>query len=257
MPYRKKPEENAPSRKYFSAASWLSSRRRRASPHSRYSGSDSTSSATNIVSRSLDAGNSIMPPTANSISGKTSVCSTPRVEASRSASVPGSAAAWPANAVQAALEPALGEQQHADQREHQQRAPDEERRAVDGDRALGGDRAVGGRRRRATRGRGATMTVATRAATSTERPRARLQQVARAARGERLDEHARRSPPRRSRAAARAGRTRCSEPGTQQRARRPMTSVALLFLTRAGGDRDVRARGRRRLPAAGCPRRRG
>ena len=40
-----------------------------------------------------------MPPTANIISGKTSVCSRPRVDASRSASVPGSAAAWPAKAV--------------------------------------------------------------------------------------------------------------------------------------------------------------
>ena len=91
--------ENAPSRKYLSAASWLSSRRRRASPHSRYSGSDSTSSATNIVSRSLDAGNSIIPPTANSTSGKTSVCSSPLVDASPSASVPGSVAAWPVNAL--------------------------------------------------------------------------------------------------------------------------------------------------------------
>ena len=37
-----------------------------------------------------------MPPTAKSISGKTSVCARPRVEASRSAAVPGSAAACPA-----------------------------------------------------------------------------------------------------------------------------------------------------------------
>ena len=35
----------------------------------------------------------------NSISGKTSVCSRPWVEASRSAQVPGRADAWPANAV--------------------------------------------------------------------------------------------------------------------------------------------------------------
>src|SRR3954452_18686956 len=39
-----------------------------------------------------------MPLTANIISGKTSVWSRPRVDASRSASVPGSAAACPANA---------------------------------------------------------------------------------------------------------------------------------------------------------------
>jgi hypothetical protein len=99
MPYRKNAEENAPSRKYLSAASWLISRRLRASPHSRYSGSDSTSRATNIVRKSLAAGNSIMPPIANMTSGKTSVCSMPRAEASRSASVPGRALAWPANAV--------------------------------------------------------------------------------------------------------------------------------------------------------------
>ncbi len=40
-----------------------------------------------------------MPPMANITSGKTSVCSTPCEDASRSASVPGNAAAWPANAV--------------------------------------------------------------------------------------------------------------------------------------------------------------
>src|SRR4029450_12722095 len=44
-PYRKKADENAPSRKYFTDASCESSRRRRATPHSRYSGSDNTSSA--------------------------------------------------------------------------------------------------------------------------------------------------------------------------------------------------------------------
>ena len=49
-----------------------------------------------MVSRSLLAGKSSMPLIANMISGKTSVCSSPLVEAWRSASVPGSAAAWPA-----------------------------------------------------------------------------------------------------------------------------------------------------------------
>ena len=68
-PNRKNAEENEPSRKYFIAASCDSRRRRRASPHSRYSGSDSVSRATNIVSRSLAAGKSSMPPTANSVSG--------------------------------------------------------------------------------------------------------------------------------------------------------------------------------------------
>jgi hypothetical protein len=68
-PNRKNAEENEPSRKYFMAASCDSRRRRRASPHSRYSGSDSVSSATNIVSRSLAAGKSSMPPTENRVSG--------------------------------------------------------------------------------------------------------------------------------------------------------------------------------------------
>src|SRR5215471_16034255 len=54
-PNRKNAEEYAPSRKYFIAASCDSRRRRRAMPHSRYSGRDSTSSAMNIVSRSLAA----------------------------------------------------------------------------------------------------------------------------------------------------------------------------------------------------------
>src|SRR5208283_4921088 len=93
MPNRKKAEENAPSRKYFMAASCESSRRRRASPHSRYSGSDSTSSATNMVSRSFEAGKSIIPPTANIVSGKISVCMIPPARASRSSGLPGVAAA--------------------------------------------------------------------------------------------------------------------------------------------------------------------
>ena len=79
------------------AASCDSRRRRLASPHSRYSGSDSTSSATNMVSRSLDAGNSIMPPTANSVSGKISVCMAPVTRPSRSSGLPGGAAACATN----------------------------------------------------------------------------------------------------------------------------------------------------------------
>ena len=79
------------------AASCESRRRRRASPHSRYSGSDSTSSATNMVSRSLDAGNSSMPPTANRVSGKISVWKAPVTRPSRSSGLPGGTAAWAAN----------------------------------------------------------------------------------------------------------------------------------------------------------------
>ena len=73
----------------MSDASWLSSRRRRARPHNRYSGRDRTSSATNIVSRSFDDGNSIMPPIANMSSGKTSVCVTFSATSSCSCWVPG------------------------------------------------------------------------------------------------------------------------------------------------------------------------
>ena len=67
------PSANAPSRKYFSAASCDSSRRRRDRPAIRYSGSDSTSSATNISSRLFEIGKISMPETANSSSGKISV----------------------------------------------------------------------------------------------------------------------------------------------------------------------------------------
>ncbi len=94
----KKPEENAPRMKYFSAASCDSNRRRRAIPVSRYSGSDMISSATNIVSRSLAATKSIIPPTANSSRGQISVCSQPAVVKSRSSSEPGTVEARGAKA---------------------------------------------------------------------------------------------------------------------------------------------------------------
>src|SRR5207302_844005 len=61
-------------------------------------GSDSTSSATNIVSRSCAAGKSSMPPIANIVSGKTSVCANPEDTATRSAGLPGSAEACAVNA---------------------------------------------------------------------------------------------------------------------------------------------------------------
>ena len=99
MPYTKNADENAPSRKYLSAASWLSRRRRRARPHIRYSGSDSTSSATNIVSRSLDVANTIIPSSANIASGKISVCSMLAACASASPADPGASAARPVNAL--------------------------------------------------------------------------------------------------------------------------------------------------------------
>jgi hypothetical protein len=98
VPNRKNAEEKAPSRKYFSAASCDSSRRRRARPDIRYSGSDRTSNATNIVSRSCDAGNSSIPPMENSSSGKTSDCTSPARSACSSAGEPGTAEACAVNA---------------------------------------------------------------------------------------------------------------------------------------------------------------
>src|SRR5512133_825180 len=89
----KKADDSAPSKKYLSDASCDSSRRRRASPQSRYSGKDKISNATNMVIKSLEAGKSIIPNTANSARGNTSVCSTRLRIASRSATVPGTAAA--------------------------------------------------------------------------------------------------------------------------------------------------------------------
>jgi hypothetical protein len=64
-----------------------------------YSGSDSTSRPTNIVSRSLDEANTIMPSSANTAIGKTSVCSMPAACASASPGEPGGSAARPVNAL--------------------------------------------------------------------------------------------------------------------------------------------------------------
>jgi len=50
-----------------------------------------------MVSRSFAAGNSIMPPTANSVSGKISVCMAPAPAPSRSSGLPGGAAAAAVN----------------------------------------------------------------------------------------------------------------------------------------------------------------
>ena len=92
------PTRTRPAESISATASCDSSRRRRASPHSRYSGSDSTSSAMNMVSRSSAAGNSSMPPTANIVSGNTSVCMTPALVASCSATLPAIADACGVNA---------------------------------------------------------------------------------------------------------------------------------------------------------------
>ena len=132
-----------------------------------------------------------MPPTANIISGKTSVCSRPLVDAWRSASVPGSAAAWPANAVTPPSRCRSANSSTLMQRQHQQHAPQEDRGAVDGDRALGHDRAVRGTvaalgraswRPRRSRRSAATQAGQRRAPTAPGSARARGD--------ERLDQHA-------------------------------------------------------------------
>ena len=56
-----------------------------------------------MVIRSFDAGNSIIPDSANSASGKTSVCSARSAIASCSAAVPGTAAADGANGLMSSL----------------------------------------------------------------------------------------------------------------------------------------------------------
>ncbi len=93
MPNRVNAEAKAPSRKYLTAASCDMSRLRRASAHRRYSGREKTSRATNRVSRSLAEGNTSMPATAKSRSGKTSVVVKPALTAAFSLSPPGTAAA--------------------------------------------------------------------------------------------------------------------------------------------------------------------
>jgi hypothetical protein len=70
MPYSRKAEENAPSRKYFMAASWAA--RRRVSPASTYRLSDRISRAMNTTSRSEAAASSTIPSRANTSSGYTS-----------------------------------------------------------------------------------------------------------------------------------------------------------------------------------------
>ena len=135
-----------------------------------------------------------MPPIANIISGKTSVCSRPCVDASRSASVPGQRRGLAGERGDAALEVPLGEQQHADQREQQDRAPDEHRRAVDRDRALDGDLAAAAASPLSGSRSVATTTVATSAASEADRGRARSGRGSGARAGhERLDERRRRS----------------------------------------------------------------
>ena len=81
----------------------LARRRRRARPQSRYSGREKTSRAMNMVSRSLDAGNSSIPPSDNSSSGYTSVCTRPSREALASSGEPGVVEACAVNAVESGL----------------------------------------------------------------------------------------------------------------------------------------------------------
>ena len=70
MPYSRNAEENAPSRKYFMAASWAAWRR--VWPASTYRLSERISRAMNTTSRSEAAARSTIPSRANSSSGNTS-----------------------------------------------------------------------------------------------------------------------------------------------------------------------------------------
>ena len=90
----------------------------------------------------------------------------------------------------AALEPALGEEQHAADGEDQDQAPEEHGRAVDHDGALGGDQAAGGTVAERGAGRAATRQVPTSAADQAGEGEHDLGQVAALAGQERLDEHA-------------------------------------------------------------------
>ena len=64
-----------------------------------------------------------MPPTANSASGKTSVCSTPRAVRLALGLGAGHGGRLAGERGQSAVELTLGEQQHADQRQDQQECP--------------------------------------------------------------------------------------------------------------------------------------
>ena len=87
-----------------------------------------------MVSRSSAAGNSSMPPTANIVSGKTSVCVTPVAVRTRSCSEPGHRRAGGGEGA-ATVEGPLGHRQDPRDREQQDGALQEQRRTVDGDRA--------------------------------------------------------------------------------------------------------------------------
>ena len=95
---RRKAEAKAPSTKYFSAASWLRSRRWRAVAARMYSGREIISRMTNSVMRSLLAPKSIMPPSENRVRGKISVVVHPARMDSLSSALPGRSAAWAAKA---------------------------------------------------------------------------------------------------------------------------------------------------------------
>ena len=109
-------------------------------PAQQVRGSDSTSSATKRVSRSLAAGKSSMPPTANMRQRVDLGVLQTAGDASRSASVPGRAAACRRTP---RPRPRAGARRRAGRRPARRRqdAPEEDRRAVDHDRALDADRA--------------------------------------------------------------------------------------------------------------------
>ena len=98
----------------------------------------------NIVSRSSAAGNSSIPPMANSVSGNTSVCITPALAASFSATLPTTAEACGVNESRPACtavgfglggDAAFGDQQDPEDADQQDRALQEQRGRVDCDRS--------------------------------------------------------------------------------------------------------------------------
>ena len=164
-----------------------------------------------MISRSLAATNSIMPPRANIASGKTSVCrpgrGAPRPRCAGRRGPPRRRAAGRSarsdrvgDERAAGLERPLGEQQQRRRsREHEQRALQEQRRPVDRERARGGD---------TRRVELARVTTATRAATSVHEGQPRPAR-GRRRRGARTPRRARRRRPRRTgSASARARRSR-------------------------------------------------
>ena len=146
----------------------------------------------NIVSRSSAAGNSIMPPTANMVSGNTSVWIEPGLGGHLLGHAAGHRGGVGGEGVQCDCagrgfdrRAPFGDQQHAQHADQQDRALQEQRGPVDGDRAdhRRGPEAAAERR-------GPVRRPRSKAATSAGQAQRDLGGVAAPARCERFDEHA-------------------------------------------------------------------